>query len=514
MDEHENRRSSYPLTIPDALLQSEAMQQACAARNFREIFRLVNRRTGTSHAAMAAAIGKMTSSRVSDVIRGVRGIRGQEVMERVADGFGIPGEMLGLPRRPWQGSPEDSVRPEASTYPDSADQKTSGALPIPRMGDSDEINIEYSDLRGDDFLSDSHDMLLVSVWIEGRKQLMAINRRSILAGTVGGVLQGVGISQVPVLESGSALKSASFPKLKDSQVDAAIEHLQDMWHALVRMDNLFGPRHALASVHQQLSILESLLEHVRGNQRHEVLGLASKYAESAAWLHEDSADMASAEKWTRQAMEWATESGDQLMVSWTLFRRSQQATTRKNAAQTISLAQSVQRNAAALTAPVRAAARQQEAHGYALDGDERACQQRLDEAHAFAASPDAKGDGRTGHGDFCTPSYIEIQRANCWLTMSRPDRAVPVFERALVELPDVYQRDRGLAQVRLSMAYAGIGEYDAAATEAASALQIARISGSTRTLNEAVSVANAIGVKCDSPAVANLITAVRSETEF
>ncbi|WP_246096025.1 transcriptional regulator [Streptomyces botrytidirepellens] len=105
MDERETRRIGYPLTIPVVLLQSEAMQRACATRDFREIFRLVNRRTGTSHAAMAAAIGKMTSSRVSDIIRGVRGIRGQEVIERVADGFGIPGEMLGLPRRVWESSP-------------------------------------------------------------------------------------------------------------------------------------------------------------------------------------------------------------------------------------------------------------------------------------------------------------------------------------------------------------------------------------------------------------------------
>ena len=109
MDEREARRSSYPLTIPDALLHSEAMQRACADRDFQEIFRLVNRRTGSSHAAMAAAIGKMTSSRVSDIIRGVRGIRGQEVIERVADGFGVPGEMLGLPTRPWEGSPESGI---------------------------------------------------------------------------------------------------------------------------------------------------------------------------------------------------------------------------------------------------------------------------------------------------------------------------------------------------------------------------------------------------------------------
>ncbi|MGW3569685.1 transcriptional regulator [Streptomyces sp. NPDC000941] len=106
MGERVTRRNGYPLTIPNALLQSEAMQRACAVRDFQEIFRLVNRRTGSSHADIAAAIGKMTSARVSDVIRGVRRIRGQAVIERIADGFGIPGAMLDLPRRPWEASLE------------------------------------------------------------------------------------------------------------------------------------------------------------------------------------------------------------------------------------------------------------------------------------------------------------------------------------------------------------------------------------------------------------------------
>ncbi|MFI0774833.1 transcriptional regulator [Streptomyces sp. NPDC021212] len=133
MDERETRRSDYPLTIPGVLLQSEAMQRACATRDFREIFRLVNRRTGTSHAAMAAAIGKMTSSRVSDIIRGVRGIRGHEVIERVADGFGIPGEMLGLPRRAWEGSPQgidgndsNSVEKVIAPEPENSDSLVPG----------------------------------------------------------------------------------------------------------------------------------------------------------------------------------------------------------------------------------------------------------------------------------------------------------------------------------------------------------------------------------------------------
>jgi hypothetical protein len=76
------------------------MQQACAARDFQEIFRLVNRRAGASYADIAGAIGKTTSARVGDVINGVRGIgRGPEMQGRIADAFGIPGQLLGLPRR-------------------------------------------------------------------------------------------------------------------------------------------------------------------------------------------------------------------------------------------------------------------------------------------------------------------------------------------------------------------------------------------------------------------------------
>ncbi|MEV5987615.1 hypothetical protein AB0L85_21795 [Streptomyces sp. NPDC052051] len=135
MDDREVQRSGYPLTIPDALLTSQAMRQACATRDFQEIFRLVNRRTGSSHAVMAAAVGKMTSSRVSDIIRGIRGIRGREVIEHVADGFGIPGDMLGLPTRPWEGY-GDSAPSSLESPSDSGEEapQRTGAATIGRRG--------------------------------------------------------------------------------------------------------------------------------------------------------------------------------------------------------------------------------------------------------------------------------------------------------------------------------------------------------------------------------------------
>ncbi|MFD4790377.1 hypothetical protein ACFWN1_25650 [Streptomyces sp. NPDC058459] len=461
MEDRSAQRHGYALTIPDALLHSDAMRRACAARDFREIFRLVNRRTGSSYAVIASAAGKMTTSRVSDIVRGVRGIRGQGVMERVADAFGIPGGMLGLPPRPWEGA---QGPPKAAPPGDNCS-----------------------------------DVLLVTVTLEGRRHVVPISRRTLITGAMGAVLG----DRVPP-------PSWEFesPRLDGSRIEAAVEHLREMWHSLVRADNIFGPGHALASVHQQLNILESLLEHARGAQRLELLGLAAQYAESAAWLHEDMADMPQAVAWTGRAMEWAMESGDKTMTTWTLFRRSQQATTAKKAAQTVGLARAVQRDAATHPAPVRAAALQQEAHGHALGGDEVSSQRCLDEAHAFAASPGTKGDARSGHGDFCTAGYIEIQRATCWLTLGHPERAVPVLEAGLRDLPDAYQRDRGLAQARLAMAYAGIRQYDQAAEAAAVALGIADGSGSKRTLGEAVAAVNSLATAHDSPTVASLFERV------
>ncbi|GAA0489657.1 hypothetical protein ACFQ2B_25060 [Streptomyces stramineus] len=247
----------------------------------------------------------------------------------------------------------------------------------------------------------------------------------------------------------------------------------------------------------------------RGEQRQELLKLSAQYAESAAWLHEDSMGMAEAERWTGQAMEWATEAGDDGMLSWALFRRSQQATTKGNIGQAIGLAQAVQRHERTLTNPMRAAAIQQEAQAYALDGDELTCQRKLDQAHEFAASADGQEDARSGHGDFCTPGYVEIQRANCWLNLSRPDLAVPALERSLAELPCVYQRDRGLTQARLAMTYAGIHEYEEAASQAESSLRIARSSGSGRTLQETVAAINSLAMASNVPAVRGLFDAIK-----
>lgn len=264
-------------------------------------------------------------------------------------------------------------------------------------------------------------------------------------------------------------------------------HLREQWHLLVKTDNLFGPRYALGGVRLQLQLLEELLESAQASARNEFVRLAAQYAESAAWLYEDSGDLAAAKAYNSRAMEWAHEVGDGQLLAWTLFRRSQQATYRADAARVIGLSQAARRNDAALTPSMRAAIAQQEAHGYALDGDEEMTQRLLDESHRWATT-DTIGDAHEGHGSFCTASYIEVQRAACWLRLDNPQRAVELYDSALPTLPSVYRRDRGVALSRCAMAHLAVGQPEQAASVASDALQIALGVGSQRTIHQVQAV--------------------------
>jgi hypothetical protein len=79
-------------------------------------------------------------------------------------------------------------------------------------------------------------------------------------------------------------------------------------------------------------------------------------------------------------------SGGLAHSSTAIPRRSQQAVPSGNAAQVLGLAGAACRAAPDLLPPMRAALDQQEAHGFALDGDEAAAHRKLDDAHTWAAT--------------------------------------------------------------------------------------------------------------------------------
>lgn len=181
-----------------------------------------------------------------------------------------------------------------------------------------------------------------------------------------------------------------------------------------------------------------------------------------------------------------------------------------DAAQAIGLAQAARRNEEQLATPMRAAIRVQEACGHALDGNEQAAHRLLDEAHTWAAS-DTVGDAHEGHGSYCTPGHIEIQRASCWLTTGKPKKAITLYEDGLRTLPAVYQRNRAAALGHLAVAYIADGQLEQAASTAHAALPVARSAGSRRILEEIEGVSAQLMPHRLLPAVAALLNEMDAE---
>jgi tetratricopeptide (TPR) repeat protein len=282
-------------------------------------------------------------------------------------------------------------------------------------------------------------------------------------------------------------------ELSVGQLEELTANLTDQWHGLVKTDNLLGPRHALGGVRTHLAVLEGFLRITRPPLRQRVLLLAARYAESAAWLHEDSGDAPAARLWTGRAMEWAVEADDQFMMAWTLFRRSQQSMSGGEGAQVGELVAAARRQARGISGPALAAILQQEACAHALDGAETDCHRLMDRAHELAAADDG-GDASGGHGSFCTSAYLEVQRGACWLILGRPDGAVTVLDEALKSLPTVYRRDRGVALSRRAVALAAAGEVVEAAMTGRKALEIAQDCGSGRIIQMILPMSAALAV--------------------
>jgi tetratricopeptide (TPR) repeat protein len=357
------------------------------------------------------------------------------------------------------------------------------------------------------------DTVIVSIRLDGREVVVSLDRRVLLQAGVGTFLEAFALGQQVdamhsvVQQTGPATR---LTMTSSAHVDEILAHLRKQWHALVRTDNLLGPRFALTGVLSQIAIVEALLSALRDVHRLKTIRLGARYAESAAWLYEDSGHLPQARYWTSRAMEWAYEADDKRMLAWTVFRRSQQAAATHDVAQVIGLAQAARRDEEQLATPTRAAIRVQEAYGHALDGNEQDSQRLLDEAHDWAAS-DTVGDARGGHGSYCTPSYIEIQRACCWLATGHAKKAIALYENGLRTLPVVYYRNRAAALSQLAVAYLADGQLEQAASTAHVALPVARNTGSRRILEEIKGISAQLAPHRRLQGVAALIDDLSSE---
>ncbi|WP_416876097.1 tetratricopeptide repeat protein [Kitasatospora sp. SC0581] len=282
-----------------------------------------------------------------------------------------------------------------------------------------------------------------------------------------------------------------------------VSHLRGALPGHYKAANLLGSRHALDPVTRHVRLLDRLQQIAGGRARDELLTIGARTAEFLGWLNQDLGDFDRALFWSDRAMEWAQEAGDDVMAAYVLFRKSNQATAQRNAPKAVSLARAAQRSVGA-THRIRALAAQQEAQGHAMMGNPRFAQAKFDEAHEIAAAPDDSHADDALDLAYCTPTYIEIQRANFLIELGDPRTAVGMLEAELRVLPPVYRNDQGVYLSRLARAYAVSGEPEQAAAAADRALSIAVDTESARAMSELSGAGKALQRWSAVPQVATL----------
>lgn len=116
-----------------------------------------------------------------------------------------------------------------------------------------------------------------------------------------------------------------------------------------------------------------------------------------------------------------------------------------------------------------------------MQGNRDECLRSLETAMKEVTGQRASSDGIA---EYCTPGYVELQAATCWVNLGNSDEAVPVYQSALKSLPNAMRRDRGLCQTRLAVAHVVEGDKSRACQVGWQAVSTVRSATSARALGE------------------------------
>jgi tetratricopeptide (TPR) repeat protein len=242
-------------------------------------------------------------------------------------------------------------------------------------------------------------------------------------------------------------------------------------------DNLAGSRSLVAVVPHQVQFIEQLVGRSRGQGHTQLLYVAARFAEFAGWVNQDAGDLREAMRWSNAALDYAQEAEDSRLTSYIQMRKSSIASDGNKPRLALGFAQAALQIGPSLSPQVRAVAYRQAAQAYAISGDANGCARALQKAYELAAqAPDDEND----IARYCTPSYIEMEAANCWVELERPKEAIKTLHQGLSEWRPEFQRDLGLCLARLAVAYAGSEEPDNAVAVAQQSLTIAANTQSRR----------------------------------
>ena len=100
-----------------------------------------------------------------------------------------------------------------------------------------------------------------------------------------------------------------------------VDYLASMFALHARADQDLGSQVLIDVVTEQTKRAELWVDTAHADVRYPLLWIVGRYAEFCGWLHQDQADFAQADHWTRRAIEISQELGDQRLVAYGLTLR-------------------------------------------------------------------------------------------------------------------------------------------------------------------------------------------------
>jgi hypothetical protein len=303
---------------------------------------------------------------------------------------------------------------------------------------------ERSSSTTTDAVDSDDEVWLMQLSADDKSSFRSMSRRQAVA--VGAVsIAGMSISRSAVAPSTGA---------DDTTLLGVSRSLFDQYR---KLGQSIDPGLLLPTLIAQTHTLRELSAHSGARTRQGLLQLGSRYAEYIGWLVQETGNEQDALWWTQRAVALAAEAGDHDLASYGLVRRALVTLYRRDAEQTVGLAQRAQ--SSALPVRIRGLAAQREAQGHALAGDYDACMRSLERARTLLARHIPGSDlpvlGTTNLSD-----PAEMIRGWCLYDLGRPNAAAEVIEKQLAQVPAQAVRTRVRYGARQALACAAAGEID------------------------------------------------------
>ncbi|MEU3414286.1 helix-turn-helix transcriptional regulator [Streptomyces sp. NPDC006658] len=287
------------------------------------------------------------------------------------------------------------------------------------------------------------------VWLmqlrkDGSSSFQRLRRRDLIA---------AGAASVLTLQGSGPQPALSHTQGAEAVVDAS----RLLFEQLRRLGQAAGAAYVLPPLIAQTHSLEQLAVTSGSRGRKELLVLASRYAEYAGWMAQESGDEAAALWWTDRAVQLASAGADTALAVYAQVRRSLISLYRGDVSASMELAAYALESEAPTR--IRGLAAQHLAQGRAVNGDHTGCMRSLDRARELLAR-EAMDPTQPVLGTSHVPDVVSMFTGWCLYDLGRPRQAAAVLDKETARIPEHALRTRTRYGVRRALAHASAGDLD------------------------------------------------------